>query len=169
MGVAVPLLALRDIDTSACGEFASLVALGDLAKEWNINLIQLLPVNDTGTGTSPYSALSAFALHPVYIRIEDVSWKGSAAAKERIASMLSDFKTRHADNKRVSFERVVMEKLAILREIWNLSKPAPMKRIEAFIKAHPWIKPYACFVRTEITQSRQTVVGMGRAPESSAG
>lgn len=146
MGVAVPLLALRDIDTSACGEFASLVALGDLVKEWNINLIQLLPVNDTGTGTSPYSALSAFALHPVYIRIEDVSWKGAAAAKERIASMLSDFKTRHADNKRVSFERVVMEKLAILREIWNLSKPAPMKRIEAFIKAHSWIKPYACFV-----------------------
>jgi len=146
MGVAVPLLALRDIDTSGCGEFASLVALGDLAKEWNINLIQLLPVNDTGTGTSPYSALSAFALHPVYIRIEDVSWKGSAESKKRVASMLSDLKSRHADNKRVSFEQVVMEKLAILREIWNQSKPAPLKQIEAFIKAQPWVKPYACFV-----------------------
>lgn len=146
MGVAVPLLALRDTDISACGEFASLVALGELAKEWHFNLIQLLPVNNTGTGTSPYSAMSAFALHPVYIRIEDVDWKGSAASKKKIALMLSDLKNRHANNKRVCFEQVVMEKLEILKEIWNLSKPAPMQQIEAFIEAQPWVKPYACFV-----------------------
>ncbi|MCE1206020.1 MAG: 4-alpha-glucanotransferase [Spirochaetia bacterium] len=146
IGTAVPLFALRDSETSVCGEFPSLKALGDLAKDWNLNLIQLLPVNDTGTGASPYSALSAFALHPVYIRIEDISWKGSAASKEKIASMLSDFATRYAGNKRVPFDQIVAEKLAILREIWNSANPAPMKRIEAFIKAQPWVKPYACFV-----------------------
>lgn len=153
MGLAVPLLALRDTDTSPCGEFASLELLGELAKLWKINLIQLLPVNDTGTGTSPYSALSAFALHPVYIRLENIAWKGSASAKAKVASMLAELKDRHSCGKHVAFEQLVADKLAILREIWMHSKPTPLKRIESFINSQPWVKPYACFV---LLKSRNT-------------
>jgi subtilisin family serine protease len=34
--------------------------------------ILYLPVNDTGTDPSPYNAQSAFALNPIYMRLEDV-------------------------------------------------------------------------------------------------
>ncbi|GAB1455658.1 hypothetical protein MASR2M48_09650 [Spirochaetota bacterium] len=43
-----------------------------LASRTGAGLVQILPVNDTGSQSSPYSALSAFALHPLYIRIDDL-------------------------------------------------------------------------------------------------
>ena len=71
-GVAVPLGALFTKDNCAIGEFPDLKAFADFCKSAGLGLIQLLPVNDTGTQSSPYSGLSAFALHPIYIRINAV-------------------------------------------------------------------------------------------------
>ncbi len=64
-GIVVALSALRSESSHACGEFPDLVLLGDLARSWNFDLVQLLPVNDTGGMSSPYTALSAFALHQI--------------------------------------------------------------------------------------------------------
>ena len=71
-GVAVPLGALYTKENPVIGEFADLVPFARFCKEAGLGIIQLLPVNDTGTQSSPYSGLSAFALHPIYIRIKDV-------------------------------------------------------------------------------------------------
>ena len=71
-GVAVPLGALYTKDNSVIGEFGDLKPFADFCKAAGISIIQLLPVNDTGTQSSPYSGLSAFALHPIYIRINEV-------------------------------------------------------------------------------------------------
>jgi 4-alpha-glucanotransferase len=71
-GIVVPLQSLRSVHSPAAGEFPDLAALGALAKEWDFDLVQLLPVNDSGYQTSPYSALSAFALHPLYLSIADL-------------------------------------------------------------------------------------------------
>ena len=71
-GVAVPLGALYTKDNSVIGEFSDLKPFADFCKAAGISIIQLLPVNDTGTQSSPYSGLSAFALHPIYIRINEV-------------------------------------------------------------------------------------------------
>ncbi|HRZ64195.1 MAG TPA: 4-alpha-glucanotransferase, partial [Spirochaetia bacterium] len=71
-GIVAPLSALRTSGSPGCGEFPDLLALGKLAESWGFNLLQLLPVNDTGTDSSPYSACSAFALHPLYLRIGEL-------------------------------------------------------------------------------------------------
>ena len=71
-GVAVPLGALYTKENQVIGEFPDLVPFASFCKEAGLGLIQLLPVNDTGTQSSPYSGLSAFALHPIYIRINAV-------------------------------------------------------------------------------------------------
>ena len=44
-----------------------------------LKLIQILPINDTTsshdwTDSYPYSAISVFALHPLYLRIEDMGY-----------------------------------------------------------------------------------------------
>ena len=64
-GTAVPLGALRTEKAASIGEYTDLKKLADFAKKSGLGLIQLLPVNDSGTQSSPYSALSAFALHPL--------------------------------------------------------------------------------------------------------
>lgn len=71
-GIVAALSALRSARSPACGEYPDLVRLGGLARSWGFNLVQLLPVNDSGSQSSPYSARSAFALHPLYIRLADL-------------------------------------------------------------------------------------------------
>ncbi len=68
-GVAVPLGALCTKECPAIGEFPALKKFAKVCKSAGLEIIQLLPVNDTGTQSSPYSGLSAFALHPIYICI----------------------------------------------------------------------------------------------------
>lgn len=68
-GVVVPLAALNTKDCPAVGEFTALKPFADFCKQAGLSVIQLLPVNDTGTQSSPYSGLSAFALHPLYLNI----------------------------------------------------------------------------------------------------
>ena len=54
--------------------------LVDWARTVGLKLIQILPINDTiATNTwrdsYPYAAISAFALHPMYINLEKVAGK----------------------------------------------------------------------------------------------
>ena len=71
-GISIPLGAVYSKKNTVIGEFTVLPYLADLCKKSGIGLIQLLPVNDTGTQSSPYSGLSAFALHPIYIDISQL-------------------------------------------------------------------------------------------------
>ncbi|WP_191013881.1 4-alpha-glucanotransferase [Treponema zioleckii] len=68
-GVSIPLGALRTEKTPVIGEYTSLPEFAEFCKDAGLSVIQLLPVLDTGTSSSPYSTLSAFALHPIYISI----------------------------------------------------------------------------------------------------
>ncbi len=74
-GVAVPVFSLRSEHSWGVGEFLDLKPLADWGKQVGLKLIQLLPVNDTSaTGTwkdsYPYAAISAFALHPLYLNLD---------------------------------------------------------------------------------------------------
>ncbi len=73
-GVAIPVFSLRSEESLGIGEFAGLKPFADWAAAAGLKLIQILPINDTTsahdwTDSYPYSAISAFALHPVYLRI----------------------------------------------------------------------------------------------------
>lgn len=76
-GVAVPVFSLRSEKSFGIGDFADLRLLVDWAADTEQRIIQILPINDTTmTGTwhdsYPYSANSIYALHPQYLRIEEI-------------------------------------------------------------------------------------------------
>src|SRR5262249_46802420 len=68
-GIALPLFSLRSKESCGIGEFYDLLPLIPWCKEVGFDVIQLLPLNDSGLETSPYSALSAFALNPLYLSL----------------------------------------------------------------------------------------------------
>ena len=68
-GVSIPVAALRTQEDCGVGEFADLPKLAQMVREHGLEVIQVLPVNDTGANSSPYSALSAYALHPLYLAV----------------------------------------------------------------------------------------------------
>ena len=77
-GVAVPVFSLRSENSFGVGEFADLKLLAGWGKKVGLKLIQLLPVNDTSAThtwkeSHPYAAISAFALHPIYLNLAAVA------------------------------------------------------------------------------------------------
>src|SRR5881628_2554932 len=63
-GVLVPLFALRGQDDLGVGDISALREFIDWAAEIGFKVVQLLPINETGTDNSPYNAISAMAIEP---------------------------------------------------------------------------------------------------------
>lgn len=68
-GIQVPLLSLWTENSAGNGEFLDLIPLIDLLAEVGMDMLQLLPLNDSGPDASPYNALSSTALHPIYLSL----------------------------------------------------------------------------------------------------
>ena len=127
-GVVIPLAALYDEGQCAIGDFLSLKPFADFCSQCNLTLIQLLPVNDTGTQSSPYSGLSANALHPLYIRISALpEFSAVLNEKTKLLHLLYSF---------------IEKKYA---KEGSSQATSLNKEITAFIKANKWVIPYAVY------------------------
>lgn len=140
-GVVVPVFSLRSSKSCGIGEFSDLPLLGKWCVKSGIELIQILPVNDTGYQESPYSALSAFALHPIFIRLDEV--KESQKYHKEIQALRDKFENK----KRVQFAPVLTEKLKILWKIYteNSEKIKNDEKLNEWLKENPWVINYAIF------------------------
>lgn len=140
-GVAVPLFSLYSRQSIGIGEFLDLIPFGRWARACEFNIIQLLPVNDTGSESSPYSARSAFALNPVFINIQSVS--GSSEFEDAIQEAKQDF-----DNlKTIDYYRVSTWKRSMLWKIFDnryeiLEKDSGLNQ---WIEENEWAKPYCIY------------------------
>ena len=140
-GVAVPVSALRSRLSCGVGEYPDLAALGAWAAGVGLEVIQLLPVNDTGSNSSPYSALSAFALHPLYVRLEDV--RGA----ERYAAEIAAWRRKAEARPRLDYPGTLAFKLSVLERIHRdrAAEIAADAGFAAWLADNPWVRPYAAF------------------------
>ena len=152
-GVAVPVFSLCSNKSFGVGEFTDLHILVDWAKLTRLKLIQLLPVHDTtATHTRrdsyPYSAISAFALHPLYINLESVA----GMDYEHLVKPLARKRKQLNELPEVDYEQVMRFKLSALRELYQAQKevfPTGKGFREFFDQNKKWLVPYAafCFLR----------------------
>lgn len=164
-GIAVPLSAIRSESSPGCGEYPDLLSLAELAESWAFDLVQLLPVNDSGFQNSPYFALSAFALHPVYIRIAELpelaaTAGAKAGAKTKAEALLAEAEALvklYSKEERVPFEPLLKAKLLLLRKIWKLEGGAKAlgTELESWMAKNPWVKSYAAFVALKARYQEQ--------------
>jgi len=154
-GVAVPVFCLRSENSFGVGEFADLKPLADWGKAAGLKLIQLLPVNDTSaTGTwkdsYPYAAISAFALHPLYLNLAAVA----DAKNKPLLKPLEPERQRLNALDAVDYEAVLKAKLGFLKKIFPSQKAATFRAPEYkkfFAENEHWLVPYAafCFLRDQ--------------------
>ena len=72
-GVLVPLFSIPSTRSWGVGEIADLPRFGTWLRRAGLDFVQLLPINEMQEGqNSPYSALSAMAIDPVFIAMADV-------------------------------------------------------------------------------------------------
>ena len=148
-GVAIPVFSLRSTRSFGTGEFTDLPALADWAKSVGLKLIQLLPINDTSaTGTwvdsYPYSAISAFALNPMYLNVAEVAGTKHAALVKPFAKKQQELNALPA----VDYEAVLQTKWTIIRQLFAVQKDDFLKDpafVRYFTENRHWLVPYSAF------------------------
>jgi 4-alpha-glucanotransferase len=146
-GVAVPVFSLRTSEGSGVGEFLDLKAMVDFCERIGSRMIQILPVNDTSCFLSwrdsyPYSSLSVFALHPLYLRLQRLTQDPAVLARiEAKAKELNELS-------QIDYEAVMANKNAFIKEIYETEGVKyDKKAVNAFVEANKeWLIPYAVFV-----------------------
>lgn len=115
-GTAVPVFSLRSGQDFGIGEFRDLRPLVDWAAATGQCIIQLLPVNDTTRrggweDSYPYSPISSFALHPLYIHLQDLGIKETAEFRKEQAELNA--------LPEIDYPRVFKAKMAYIRKAFR--------------------------------------------------
>ncbi|NND85230.1 MAG: 4-alpha-glucanotransferase, partial [Acidimicrobiia bacterium] len=158
-GVAVPVFSLRTAASMGVGEFADLAPFAEWASGCGIDLIQILPINDTTNehawaDSYPYDPISVHALHPLYLRVQDLPGADEAA------DVIADHATQLNAEPEVAYEKVMASKLILLRQLYTgASDHADAEAFAA--REWEWLGPYAtwCALRDAFKTSRMSEWG----------
>lgn len=144
-GTVVPVFSLRSTKDFGIGDFEDLRLVIDWASATGQTIVQLLPVCDTTKSGAwedsyPYSPVSAFALHPLYIRLQDIGIQEDAAflRKQKKLNSLAQ----------IDYPLVYKEKMAYIRKAFRVQSPNDMRSsaYKRFCKHNAyWLDEYAQF------------------------
>ncbi|SDM28284.1 4-alpha-glucanotransferase [Chryseobacterium taihuense] len=148
-GVAVPVFSLRTEDGFGVGEFLDLKKLADWAKNTSLEIIQILPINDTTanytwTDSYPYAAVSVYALHPQYISLENLDFKIPKNLEEDFAQEKEHLNSLEL----IDYEKMIASKWKYLNAIFTTEKDKIYKdrNFKRFLKDNEsWLLPYSAF------------------------
>lgn len=143
-GINIPLFALHSQESAGIGEFLDLCPLIEWCNSFNFDVIQLLPLNDSGSDKSPYNALSAFALNPIYISLSQIP---RIQTYESLAEKLEKLKNLTRVNP-LPYEQVRTLKEEFLHIYWqyefnNIEKTNDYTSF--LVNNASWIREYALF------------------------
>jgi len=154
-GIAIPVFGLRSHEGFGVGEFSDLKALANWAGSVGLKMIQILPVNDTTATYSwkdsyPYAAISAFALHPIYMNLFAIAGEQHHKQVKKLEAERARLNALPV----VDYDEVIRIKLQFIKEVYkDLGKETLASAgFKTFFEqnAH-WLKPYAvfCYLRNE--------------------
>lgn len=137
-GIDIPLSALHSKKSCGIGEFYDLIPLIDWCEKVGMDVIQLLPLNDTGDDTSPFFALSAIALNPLFLSLHKLDSVEPTQLKE-----LQSFDRLP----RVPYHQVQAHKTLFLRTYFEEKGPKLLKTkaFENWLDENEWVEGYALF------------------------
>ena len=144
-GTAVPVFSLRTAGDFGIGEFKDLKPLVDWAAATGQCIIQLLPVTDTTRrgewkDSYPYSPVSSFALHPLYIHLQDLGIRETAAFRKEQAELNA--------LPELDYPRVFKAKMAWIRKAFETRGAKDLSSVaykKFYIENAYWLGEYSEF------------------------
>lgn len=148
-GIVVPLFSLHSQTSCGIGEFTDLIPLFPWCKKLGLDIIQLLPLNDTGQETSPYSALSAFALNPIHLALHALPY---VHQDENLQNKIRDLQKLTAAQ-RIPYSQIYHGKATFLRDYFqyycdHCADKTPFQEFKE--KNKNWCFDYALFKAIKI-------------------
>lgn len=147
-GVSIPVFSLRSYDSYGVGEFLDIKKMVDWAETVGMNIIQVLPINDTTIthtweDSYPYKPISVFALHPMYLNIAKLK-RMTGLEKKQYEEELSELNNLP----QVDYELVNKRKLTYAKAFFQKQKKRFLSSSEFqnfFKKNKKWLQAYAAF------------------------
>lgn len=145
-GIVIPVFSLRSAGSFGVGDFGDLKMFVKWVSSLGMNAVQLLPINDTTTtgghrDSYPYSAISVFALHPIYI--DPREWSNSKAYEKYHLRGAQLNESKHLD-----YDGVYQTKINFLRDLYielrNSITRKKSYKIFCCDNEH-WLLPYTDF------------------------
>ena len=147
-GVLAPLFALRGKDDLGIGDLGGLREFIDWVAESGFQLVQLLPINETGGDNSPYNAISAMALEPANLHVAPNS--PPDLTREEFEAALIDVDLPGLRRGGIKYRQVKELKRRLLEKAFaNFSAQADEQRKLEFQRfceeESSWLRDYAFF------------------------
>lgn len=153
-GVVVPLFSLASRNGWGIGEFGDLPVFARWLMEAGQSIVQILPIHEMPPiETSPYSAMTAMALDPIYITMANVAdFSGLGAGHALDGAEQTEVK-RLQQSERIDYSSIRRLKDRWLRRSFDrflrleVSRGTPRSaRFDAFVTAQSWwLEEYALF------------------------
>jgi 4-alpha-glucanotransferase len=154
-GVLLPLFSLRSAHDWGVGEIPDLVPFARWAAGAGFSIVQVLPVNEASRGqNSPYAALTAFAIDPVYLALDDVEDFAAAggldalgaAERDRLAAVRAAPAVRWNEVRALKHHALDLAFRSFVEKEWR-TKSARAAALEAFVReSAAWLDDYALFL-----------------------
>ena len=153
-GIVLPLFSLVSSHGWGIGEFGDLPLLSRWLIAAGQSIVQILPIHEMPPiETSPYSAMTAMALDPIYITMADVADFNELGAEHALDDSERDVLAQIRHSPRVDYRSIRQLKDRWLRRSFerfltlDVSRGTPRSaRFEAFVTAQAWwLDDYALF------------------------
>ena len=142
-GFCIPLFSLRSKKSCGIGEFLDILPIIDWCQELGMDIIQLLPLNETGPAFSPYNALSSCALEPMLLSLHALPHLEKKIELKKKLHLFSSLNSK----KYIDYLYVKKKKLSWLYEYY-LSFFDFFRKDEHFLtfcRQNHWLENYALF------------------------
>lgn len=151
-GIVIPLFSLHSKKSCGIGEYPDLIPLIHWCRQVGFDIIQLLPLNDTGFETSPYSALSAYALNPIHIGLASLPY---ILDNQDLAKSIQELQRATLQTQRVDYKAIHTKRDNFLRTYYHLfghNIIATENYLSFKAKQQFWLYDYAIFKAIKIYQ-----------------
>lgn len=146
-GLLIPVFAMRRQGDLGVGDTLCVMESIDFLASLSMTVLQLLPINETGADNSPYNALSATALDPVYLTMSPSMVPG--LSEEMLSRLAPASLIDELEDGPVDYARVKALKLDLLHAAFDAftggaATEAQRQALVAFKKL-PWLRNYSVF------------------------
>lgn len=156
-GTAVPVFSLRSEGSFGVGDFGDLQMMIDWVAKTGQHILQILPINDTTSthtwvDSYPYSAISIYALHPMYCDLRQLP----ALNDKAVAAEFEEMRRELNAYAQIDYEAVNSTKNAYLQFVYKQEggKVRRTKAYKSFIgETQHWLDGYVeyCVKRDKAT------------------